>query len=51
MTSSVGTIIGKMSATDAERLTSRVRERLPATASGRVTGTAHANAIKRRVTK
>ena len=51
MTSSVGTIIGKMSATDAERLKSRVRERLPADASGRVTGTAHANAIKGRVTK
>ena len=51
MTSSVGTIIGKMSATDAERLKSRVRERLPADASGRVTGTADANAIKGRVTK
>jgi len=35
-----------MSATDVEGLKSRVRERLPADAAGRVTGAAHANAIK-----
>src|SRR3954451_17813860 len=51
MTSSVGTIIGKMSATDAEGLRSRVRERLPADAAGGITGAAHANAVKGRVTK
>lgn len=51
MTSSVGTVIKKIPLTDAERLKSRVRERLPADADGRVTGTAHANAIKGRVTK
>ena len=51
MTSSVGTVIGKMSATDVEGLKSRVRERLPADAAGRVTGAAHANAIKGRVAK
>jgi len=46
MTASVGTVIGKMSATDVEGLKSRVRERLPTDAAGRVTGAAHANAIK-----
>jgi len=51
MTSSVGTLIGKMSATDAEGLKSRVRERLPADAAGGITGAAHANAIKGRVTE
>ena len=51
MISSVGTIIGKMSASDAENLKSRVRARFPADASGRVTGAAHANAIKGRVVK
>jgi hypothetical protein len=51
MTSSVGTIVGKMSATDIEGVKSRVRERLPADADGRVTGAAHANAIKGRVVK
>lgn len=51
MTSSVGTVIKKIPAADAERLKSRVRERLPTDADGRVTGTAHANAIKGRVTR
>lgn len=51
MTSSVGTVIKKIPAADAAGLKSRVRERLPADADGRVTGTAHANAIKGRVTK
>jgi ubiquinone/menaquinone biosynthesis C-methylase UbiE len=51
MTSSVGTIIGKMSAKDAEGLKSRLRERLPADPTGRITGAAHANAIKGRVAK
>ena len=51
MISSVGTIIGKMSASNAENLKSRVRARFPADASGRVTGAAHANAIKGRVVK
>jgi ubiquinone/menaquinone biosynthesis C-methylase UbiE len=51
MTSSIRTVIEKMSATDVEVLKSRVRERLPADASGRITGAAHANAIKGRVAK
>jgi SAM-dependent methyltransferase len=51
MTSSVGTVVGKMSATDAEGLKSRVRDRLPADAAGGITGAAHANAIKGRVAK
>ena len=48
MTSSVGTIIGKMPAADVEGLKSRVRTRLPADASGAITFGAHANAIKGR---
>jgi ubiquinone/menaquinone biosynthesis C-methylase UbiE len=51
MTSSVGTIIGKMPAADVEALKSRVRPRLTADSAGRVTATAHANAIKGRVAK
>jgi ubiquinone/menaquinone biosynthesis C-methylase UbiE len=51
MTSSVGTTIGKMPATDAAGLKSRVRERLPADAAGRITHAAFANAIKGRVAK
>jgi ubiquinone/menaquinone biosynthesis C-methylase UbiE len=51
MTSNVGTVIEKMPATDVEDLKSRVRERLPADAAGRVTGAAFANAIKGRVVK
>jgi len=51
MTSSVGTIIGKMPASDIEGLKSRVRARLAADSAGRVTGRAHANAIKGRVAK
>ena len=50
-TSSVGTVIGKMPATDVEGLKSRVRARLKSDNAGRVTGVAHANAIKGRVTK
>jgi SAM-dependent methyltransferase len=51
MTSSVGNLIARVPAIDAERLKSRVRERLPADSAGRVTGVAHANAIKGRVGK
>jgi ubiquinone/menaquinone biosynthesis C-methylase UbiE len=51
MTSSIRTVIGKMAAADVEGLKSRVRERLPADAAGRITGAAHANAIKGRVAK
>jgi ubiquinone/menaquinone biosynthesis C-methylase UbiE len=51
MTSSVGTIIGKMPAVDVEGLKSRVRARLTADSAGCVTGSAHANAIKGRVAK
>jgi ubiquinone/menaquinone biosynthesis C-methylase UbiE len=51
MTSSVGTIIAKMPTADVEGLKSRVRERLATDAAGRVTGSAHANAIKGRVAK
>jgi len=51
MTSSIRTIIGKMSAADVEGLKSRVRERLPADTTGRITFGAHANAIKGRLVK
>jgi SAM-dependent methyltransferase len=51
MTSNVRMVIDKMSASDAERLKARVRERLPADGTGRITFGAHANAIKGRVTK
>ncbi|MEJ0078494.1 MAG: methyltransferase domain-containing protein [Alphaproteobacteria bacterium] len=51
MTSSVGTVVGKMPAAEVEGLKSRVRERLPADSAGRVTGAAHANAIKGRIAK
>ncbi len=51
MTSSVGTIIGKMPAADVEGVKSRVRARLTADSVGRVTGSAHANAIMGRVAK
>jgi ubiquinone/menaquinone biosynthesis C-methylase UbiE len=51
MTSSVGTTIGKMPASDVDGLKSRVRARLKSDNAGRVTGAAHANAIKGRVSK
>ena len=51
MTSNVRMVIEKMPASDAERLKSRVRERLPPDSAGRITFGAHANAIKGRVTK
>ena len=51
MTSSVGTVIGKMSTTDIEGLKARVRGRLTSDSAGRITGAAHANAIKGRVPK
>jgi ubiquinone/menaquinone biosynthesis C-methylase UbiE len=51
MLSSVGAIINRMSAGEMETLKSRVCERLPADAAGRITGLAHANAIKGRVVK
>jgi SAM-dependent methyltransferase len=51
MTSNVRMVIDKMSATDAEHLKARVRERLPADSAGRITFGAHANAIKGRVAK
>jgi ubiquinone/menaquinone biosynthesis C-methylase UbiE len=51
MTSSVGTIIGKMPATDVDGLKSRVRGRLTSDSAGRITGAARANAIKGRVPK
>jgi SAM-dependent methyltransferase len=51
MASSVGTVIGKMPAPDIEGVKSRVRDRLPADAAGRITFGAHANAIKGRVVK
>ena len=51
MTSSVGAIIGKMPATDVDGLKSRVRGRLTSDSAGRITGAAHANAIKGRVPK
>lgn len=49
MTSNIRAVIEKLSATDAEALKSRVRDRLSADAAGRITGAAHANAIKGRV--
>src|SRR5947207_15130369 len=51
MTSSVGTVIGKMPATDVDGLKSRVRGRLTSDSVGRITGAAHANAIKGRLSK
>lgn len=51
MLSSISAIINKLPAGELERLKSRVRERLPADAAGRITGSAHANAIKGRVAK
>ena len=51
MLSSIGTIIDKMPAGEMETLKSRVCARLPANAAGRITGAAHANAIKGRVAK
>jgi SAM-dependent methyltransferase len=51
MTSNVRMVINNMAASDAERLKSRVRERLPPDAAGRITFGAHANAIKGRVVK
>jgi ubiquinone/menaquinone biosynthesis C-methylase UbiE len=51
MTSNMRMVIDKMSATDAENLKSRVRERLPPDSAGRIAFGAHANAIKGRVTK
>ena len=50
-TSSVGTVIGKMPATDVDGLKSRVRGRLTSDSAGRITGAAHANAIKGRLSK
>lgn len=49
MTSNVRTVIDKMPASDAEGLKSRVRDRFAADSTGRITGAAHANAIKGRV--
>ena len=51
MTSNMRTVIDKMPASDAEGLKSRVRGRFAADAAGRITGAAHANAIKGRVAK
>jgi SAM-dependent methyltransferase len=51
MTSNIRTVIDKMSPAKAEGLKSRVRHRLPPDAAGRITGAAHANAIKGRVAK
>jgi len=51
MTSNVRMVIDKMPATDAEHLKTKVRERLPPDAAGRITFGAHANAIKGRVVK
>ena len=51
MTSNLGATLDRMSPTDVEKLKSRVRARLSADAAGRITGSAHANAIKGRVAK
>jgi ubiquinone/menaquinone biosynthesis C-methylase UbiE len=50
MTSNFRTVIDKMTASDAEGLKSRVRDRFSPDSAGRITGAAHANAIKGRVT-
>jgi ubiquinone/menaquinone biosynthesis C-methylase UbiE len=44
----VGQVVAGMEAADVEKLTARLRERLPADASGRITYSARANAIKGR---
>jgi SAM-dependent methyltransferase len=49
--SNVAQDIAAMTATDRELLKTRVRARLPADAAGRITCSAHANAIKGRVPK
>ena len=48
---STGAIIANLPAADGARLKARVRDRLPANASGRVTFAARANAVKGRVPK
>jgi ubiquinone/menaquinone biosynthesis C-methylase UbiE len=48
---SVGPTVGAMASGDAELLKTRVRARLPADATGRITCSARANAIKGRVPK
>ena len=51
MLSSVRTIIAKMSPNEVATLNARVRERLPPDSAGRITYSAHANAIKGRLAK
>jgi SAM-dependent methyltransferase len=51
MLSSVRTIIAKMSPDEIATLNARVRERLPPDGDGRITYSAHANAIEGRVSK
>jgi SAM-dependent methyltransferase len=51
LSASVGSGIKTMPPGDVERLKTRVRARLPADAAGRITCSAHANAIKGRVPK
>jgi ubiquinone/menaquinone biosynthesis C-methylase UbiE len=51
MGASVGPTIAAMAAGDVERLKARMRARLPADATGRITYSARANAVKGRVAK
>jgi SAM-dependent methyltransferase len=51
MLSSVRTIIAKMSPDEVAALNARVRERLPPDSEGRITYSAHANAIKGRLAR
>jgi ubiquinone/menaquinone biosynthesis C-methylase UbiE len=51
MLANIGTAVAAMPAADADRLKAQVRGRVPADATGRVTHTAHANAIKARLPK
>jgi ubiquinone/menaquinone biosynthesis C-methylase UbiE len=48
---SIGSVIAAMASSDAERLKTAVRARLPADAAGRITYSARANAVKGRVPK
>ncbi len=51
LAASLGPTIAAMAAADVERLKARLRARLPADATGRITSSARANAVKGRVAK
>ena len=51
LAASLGPTIAAMAAAEVERLKARLRARLPADATGRITYSARANAVKGRVAK